>query len=211
STEDGSLTIWLPAELIDADDEFAVIVDGESGNFVVDELDPTADARVLEIELATGAEEVEIVGTSMLGAGAVRNTFSLEIEGQTYDIPYEVTGGTVRDITADPESTTLLVDIESTDDGMLKIWLPTQVIDAEDEYSVVIDGESGNFVVDELDPTADARVLQIEFPNGAQEVEIIGTFLVPEFGVIGAVILAIAVVGVIVATSYRKLPGLRTL
>ncbi|MGI0023636.1 MAG: PEFG-CTERM sorting domain-containing protein, partial [Nitrososphaera sp.] len=118
---------------------------------------------------------------------------------------------TVRDITADPESTTLLVDIESTDDGMLKIWLPTQVIDADDEYSVVIDGESGNFVVDELDPTADARVLQIEFPNGAQEVEIIGTFLVPEFGVIGAVILAIAVVGVIAATSYRNLPGLRTL
>lgn len=211
STEDGSLTIWLPTDLIFADDEFAVIVDGESGNFVVDELTPTADASVLMIEIPTGAQVVEIVGTTMLGGGAVGDTFSLDIAGQTYDIPYEVSGGTVQGMSADPATTTLVVDIDATDDGTLKIWLPTEVIDAEDEFAVAIDGESGNFVVDELDPTADARVLQIEFPNGAQEVEIIGTFLVPEFGVIAAIILAIAIVGVIAATSYRKLPAQRAL
>jgi len=209
STEDGSLTIWLPTDLIFADDEFAVIVDGESGNFVVDELTPTADASVLMIELATGAQVVEIVGTSMLGGGAVGDTFSLDIEGTSYDIQYEVTGGTVSDMSADPGTTTLLVNIETTGDGTLKIWLPTNVINADDEYSVAIDGESNNIVFDELEATDDARVLQIEFPNGAQEVEIIGTFVVPEFGVIAAIILAIAIVGVIAATSYRKLPSQR--
>jgi predicted secreted protein with PEFG-CTERM motif len=201
STSDGNLTIWLPTEAIDTEDEFSVFIDGEFGNFVVDELEPTADARVLYIEFEQGTEEIEIVGTSMAGEEEPEpapNTVPVEIEGESYDIPYEVTGGSVQDISADIESKSLMVAISSSASGTLTVWLPTDVIDAEDEFTVFVDGEAATF--NELERTGDARVLEIEFEEGAEEVEIAGTFIVPEFGSLAILVISIAIVGTIVAT-----------
>src|SRR6185503_20984968 len=93
STSDGNLTLWLPTEAIDAEDEFGVFIDGEFGNFIVDELEPTDDARVLQIAFENGTEAIEIAGTSMLGAEEPeQETVSVEIEGQTQDIPCEISG-----------------------------------------------------------------------------------------------------------------------
>ena len=213
SSADGMLTVWLPTEVIDADDEFSVFVDGEFGNFVVDELEPTADARVLQIELANGAEEIEIVGTFMTGGevpGPEPQTIPVEIAGQSYDIPYEVEGATVQSVSSDIDIKSLTFLITSSADGMLTVWLPTEVIDADDEFSVFVDGEFGNFVVDELEPTADARVLQIELANGAEEIEIVGTFIVPEFGAIAILVASVAIIGTIIATTrFHKFGGLR--
>ncbi|MFY3740847.1 MAG: hypothetical protein HMLIMOIP_001292 [Candidatus Nitrosomirales archaeon] len=211
STSDGNLTIWLPTDVIDAEDEFSVFIDGEFGNFVVDELEPTADSRVLQIEFENGTEEVEIVGTSMVGGEEPEpapQTVSVEIEGQAYDIPYEVTGGTVQQVTADIDSKSLIVTISSNASGTLTVWLPTEVIDADNEFTVFVDGESATFT--EIDSTADARVLEIEFEDGAGEVEIAGTFIVPEFGSLAIMVVSMAIVGTIVATSrFHRFGGLR--
>lgn len=211
SSSDGNLTIWLPTEVIDAEDEFFVFIDDEFGNFVVDELEPTADARVLQIEFPAGAEEIEIVGTSIVGGEEPEptpQTVSVEIEGQTYDIPYEVTGGSVQSVSADIDSKILMLTISSTSNGILTVWLPTEVIDADNEFTVSIDGESATFT--ELDPTADARVLEVEFENGAREIEIAGTFIVPEFGGLTTLVVSMAIVGTIVATRrFHKFGGLR--
>src|SRR5205809_7157574 len=76
-----------------------------------------------------------------------QETFSIEIAGQTYEIPYEITGGSVKSMKADPDTQTLLVAINSTDDGMLTIQLPTDALNATDgEYAVIIDGDGGSFV-----------------------------------------------------------------
>ncbi len=187
STSDGNLTIGLPTEAIDAEDnEFSVFVDGEFRNFVVDELKRTADARVLYIEFENGTEEIEIVGTSMAREEdeepePAPQTFSVEIEDRSYDIPYKVTGGFVQSVSADIESKSLTVSISSNTSGILALWLPTEMIDADDEFSVLIDGQAANFT--ELDSTDDARVLQVEFENGSEEIEIAGTFIVPELAV----------------------------
>jgi len=90
-------------------------------------------------------------------------TATLVIGDQEFDIQYKISGGTLDELAADPALQTLLVTISSTSDGNLTVWLPTEVIDADDEFSVFVDGEFGNFVVDELEPTSDARVLLIEF------------------------------------------------
>jgi len=211
STDDGTLMIEIPTEVLDAeDDEFSVFIDGEGGNSVVDELAPTNGSRVLQIEFPHGAEEIEIVGTSMGQAEppTETETFMLEIQGQTYEIEYEITGGSVEDMNADPATKTLLVTINSTSDGMLTIVLPTAVIDAEDEFSVMID--DGNAAADETDTTDEARTLSIEFLEGSSEIEIIGTFIVPEFGVISAIMLAGGIGAVLVAGwKYSKSRGLR--
>jgi hypothetical protein len=211
STSDGILTIWLPSEVIDAeDDEFSVFIDGEFGNSPVDELDPADGARVLQIEFEAGAEEIEIVGTSMVGGEEPEpepETVSVEIDGQEYDIQYEVTGASIQSVSADIPSTSLTVLILSNSSGMLTVWLPTDVIDAETEFTVFVDGEAAS--VTELDPADGARVLQIEFEAGAEEIEIVGTSIVPEFGPLAILVIAIATIGTILATSrFRRFGGL---
>lgn len=209
STSDGNLTIWLPTEAIDSDEDFSVFIDDEFGNFVVDELEPTADARVLQIEFEQGAQEIEIVSTSMVGSEEPeQETISVEIEGQEYDIPFEVSGATLQSVDADVASKSLLFTISSNASGTLTLWLPTEVIDADDDFSVLIDGASANFT--ELSPTADARVLEIEFDEGAQEIEIMGTMIVPEFGSLVLIVASISIVGVIVATKrFHRFGGLK--
>ncbi len=210
STSDGNLTIWLPTEVIDSDEDFSVFIDDTFGHFVVDELDPTADARVLRIEFENGAQEIEIVGTSMAGGEEPEQEMaSVEIEGQSYDIPFEVTGGSLQSVDADVESKSLLFTISSNASGVLTLWLPTEVIDADEDFSVFIDGASANFT--ELAPTANARVLEIEFDEGAQEIEIMGTTIVPEFGSLALIVASISIVGVILATKrVHRFGGLRT-
>ncbi|HEY7734065.1 MAG TPA: CHRD domain-containing protein [Nitrososphaera sp.] len=210
STSDGNLTIWLPTEVIDADNDFSVFIDDEFGNFIVDELEPTPDARVLQIEFEQGAQEIEIVGTSMVGGEEPeQETISVEIEGQTYDIPFEVKGGTLQSVDADVESKSLLFTISSNTSGALTVWLPTEVIDADNDFSVFIDGASANFT--EMAPSANARILEIEFDEGAEEIEIMGTTIVPEFGSLALIVASISIVGVIIASKrFHRFGGLRT-
>jgi hypothetical protein len=210
STDDGTLTIEIPTEVLNATDgEFSVFIDGEGGNFVVDELEPKDGSRVLQIEFPNGAEEIEIVGTPMGQGQQPTEPFSLEIAGKTYKIPYEITGGSVKSMSADPVTKTLLVTINSTSDGVLTIQLPKDVMDADDEFSVVMDGEA-NATVDERETTGEARTLSIEFSQGSSEIEIMGTYMVPEFGVISAIALASGVVAVLIASwKYSKFRGLQ--
>ena len=49
------------------------------------------------------------------------------------------------------------------------------------------------------------RTLTIAFPVGAEEIEIIGTFVVPEFGTIAAMILAVAIISIIAVSAKSKL------
>ena len=136
------------------------------------------------------------------------STIPLVIDDQEFDIQYMISGATLDEVTADTEFQTLLFTVTSSADGMLTVWLPNDVIDADDEFSVFVDGGAATFT--ELEPTADARVLQIEFAEGAEEIEIAGTFIVPEFGAIAMLVASIAIVGAIIASArFLKFRGLR--
>jgi predicted secreted protein with PEFG-CTERM motif len=140
--------------------------------------------------------------------GESDQTATLVIADQEFDIQYKITGATLDELTADPGLATLLVTISSTSDGIITIWLPTEVIDADNEFTVFVDGESATFT--ELNPTADARVLEIEFEEGAEEVGIAGTSIVPEFGSLALLVVSVAIIGAIVATRrFHNFGGLR--
>ena len=53
--------------------------------------------------------------------------------------------------------------------------------------------------------TPDSWTLRIPFYNGSEVIEIIGTFVVPEFGTIAAIILAVAITSIIVLSAKTKL------
>ena len=123
-------------------------------------------------------------------------------------IGYEITGGQLLSITPDVDANSLIVGIDATSDGSLTLTIPRSVADAlletgeDDEFFVLIDGEEVDF---SEDASSTDRTLTIAFQAGAEEIEIIGTFVVPEFGTIAAMILAVAIVSIIAVSAKSRL------
>ena len=131
---------------------------------------------------------------------------TVKVDRTNFVLSYTITGGSVLSVTPDDEANSLIIAIRTTSDGQLTITLPRDLIDAkingqDDDFFVLIDGEEVEF---EETTTAGDRTLTIAFPNGAEEIEIIGTFVVPEFGTIAALILAIAIISIIVVSTKTK-------
>jgi len=72
----------------------------------------------------------------------------------------------------------------------------------DDEFFVLVDGEEVDF--EEITTSTD-RTLTIEFSAGAEQIEIIGTFVIPEFGTIAAMILAVAIISIIAISAKSRL------
>jgi len=131
----------------------------------------------------------------------------IHVEGTDFDVFYSITGGKVLGIIADIEAKSLIVSIQTTSDGTLIITLPRELIDAkingnDDSFFVLIDGEEVEF---EEKTTSKDRTLTIHFQDGAEEIEIIGTFIVPEFGAIAALVLAVAIISIIAVSAKTRL------
>ncbi|MDH3311580.1 MAG: PEFG-CTERM sorting domain-containing protein [Nitrosopumilus sp.] len=132
---------------------------------------------------------------------------TVAVEGSSDLIRYTITGGKLLSIMPDVEANSLIVSIDATNDGSLTLTIPRSVLDAtmnneDDDFFVLIDGEEVDF--DET-TSATNRVLTIAFPAGAEEIEIIGTFVVPEFGTIAAMILAVAIISIIAVSAKSRL------
>lgn len=143
------------------------------------------------------------------GSKGIQNTFP--VDGTNYTLPYSITNGKVIDIKADTQSKSLIVTIQTTGDGTLTLTMPRALIDAkktdgtDDKYFVLNDDQE-NDAFQETGTTSTDRTLSIPFTDGTTKIEIIGTVVVPEFGPIAALVLAIAVISII-AVSART--GLR--
>jgi predicted secreted protein with PEFG-CTERM motif len=142
-------------------------------------------------------------------------TIMAEIGGEEHPIQYKISGGTLQSIVGDVELSTLTATISSTADGVLTLRLPRETIQAltvanqptggdDVDYEVFVDTIPATDV-DEVATSSTTRELSIPFEAGAEEIEIVGTWIIPEFGAIAAIVLAVAIVGIIVATArYGK-------
>jgi len=133
---------------------------------------------------------------------------TVSIQGSVDLIGYEITGGKLLSIMPDVDSNSLIISIDATDDGSLTITIPRSVLDAvfengdEDDFFVLVDGEEVDF--DETVSSTD-RILTIAFSAGSEEIEIIGTFVIPEFGTIAMMILAVAIISIIAISAKSRL------
>ena len=62
-------------------------------------------------------------------------------------------------------------------------------------------GQDSTPDVTEVETSNDSRTLLIEFPAGTDLIEIQGTTVVPEFGTIAALVMAVAIITLIAATA----------
>jgi predicted secreted protein with PEFG-CTERM motif len=121
--------------------------------------------------------------------------FDLTVEGQTHPIEYMITGGSVENMTIHGENQTLGVTINSMSNGTLALRLPTEVINSQ-----TAEGEDADFAAF-IDNAEDTRTILIGFPAGTGSIDVIGTSVIPEFSTIAVVVLAVAIIGIIIATA----------
>ncbi len=131
----------------------------------------------------------------------------IAVTGTDFMVSYKITGGKLVSITPDVEAHSLTIAITASQDGSLVITLPRALIDAkmgdqDDTFFVLVDGEEVDF---EETTTSTDRTLTIQFPAGAEEIEIIGTVVVPEFGTIAVMILAVAIISIIAVSAKSRL------
>jgi len=69
-------------------------------------------------------------------------------------------------------------------------------------FVVLVDGEETDF---QEWPTAAQRKLEIPFTHGATTIEIIGTEVIPEFGTIAGLVLAVALISIIAVSAKTRL------
>jgi len=128
----------------------------------------------------------------------------------TFDIDYTVRGATVKEMIVDSEIFALIVLLKTDDDGTITLELPRESIDAkktdglDDKYIVLIDGAEVPYR--EVSTNADSRTITIEFEEGDSDIEIIGTFVVPEFGNIVMIILFIGIFSTILLSTRYRIP-----
>ena len=132
---------------------------------------------------------------------------TVSVQGSVDLIGYEITGGKLLSIMPDVDANSLLISIDATDDGSLTLTIPRSVLDAtfngeDDDFFVLVDDEEVDF--DEITSSTD-RTLTIPFSAGSELIEIIGTFVIPEFGTIAALILAVAIISIIAISAKSRL------
>ena len=110
------------------------------------------------------------------------------------------TSGVIHHIAGNSDDDTLVVHLfGADDDGELKITLNRDIITPFDDgsYFVLINSEEVEF--EQMGNT-----LHIDYVAGTEKIEIVGSHVVPEFGTIAMIVLAVAIISIIVITAKTK-------
>jgi len=144
---------------------------------------------------------------------AIETTDVFEVDAGnygTFDVNYTIRGATVKSMIIDPQVFALIATVETKDDGYIILDLPRESIDAkkndstDDSFIILIDGVEVPYK--EINTDADSRTITIEFEQGDSDIEVIGTFVVPEFGSIAMLILIVGIVSIILLSSKYRIP-----
>ena len=160
----------------------------------------------ISVELTNAIETSEtgevVTGQAVTGqvvAGISEESFYKLSPGQ---IEYDITCSTTSpSFIPNADDSTLDVYIDATDDGILTITLHEELIKPFDDgtfFVLVNNEEIQDFV-------QDGNTLTIPCKVGDEKISIIGSWAIPEFGVIAAMILAVAIVSIIVVTAKTRL------
>jgi len=145
---------------------------------------------------------VNLVGGVEAGSMAGHEEHHEEVHDLASEVDYSISGGHVEGVTANVNGNSLVVAIHDAEDGgELTITLPSDVITPFNDgtFFVLVNDEESD------DASQDGNTITVPFDADATTVEIIGTHVVPEFGTIAAIILAVAITSIIAISAKTKL------
>lgn len=128
--------------------------------------------------------------------------YALEIDEHNYSISYVVNANVVA-MEIDPESTSLLIGLDNTYDSRFFIGLEHELINAQNnEFIILVDGQEADY---EITSDSDSSTFAFFVSTGTEEVEIIGTRVIPEFP-IGAIFGFAVMISTIMIFAKIKAP-----
>jgi len=143
-----------------------------------------------------------ILITSINFVYASQGNYLLEIDEHSYNLAYSFEGDVIA-MAIDQELNSLLIGIENTRDSPFEITLPNEMINAENnEFAVLVNGVDTDYQL-----FTDNSGLKIQFfvPTNTEEIEIVGTHVIPEFPLGIFSILGIFFVLLIIMTKNTKI------
>jgi len=160
-------------------------------------------------KITTSIELTDVIEASETGT-AVTGTAETAVTGTSGESLYELGAGQIEyDVTCDAtpgffanaDDDSIIIYLDPTEDGKITITLHEELIKPF---------EDGTFVVivnnqEMQDFTQDGNTLTIPCMVGTEKIEIHGSWAIPEFGVIAAMILAVAIVSIIVISAKTRL------
>lgn len=182
---------------------FCTIYPWMNGSITINEITNARD-KGMEKEEEAGTEISNIENKTEV----IPTKFVMNVDDRKIASNYNITeGSNILDIYPEPESNALVVKMNATEQGTLSINLPREVIDAkigntDDYFYVLVDEEEMDF--DEI-ATPTNRTISVWFSENTDEIEIIGTFVIPEFGTIAMMILTVAIISIVAISAKSKL------
>lgn len=147
----------------------------------------------VQVDLVGGIQQPTIPGSA--DNGCTENDLVIM---KSMCVPYTIEGGTVTSAEVNMEDMSLVISIDATDSGILTLTPASSVIDGI--FMVLLDNEESNDYMMSEDGT-----ITIPFEPGTNIIEIIGTYVIPEFGTIAVMILAAAIVSIIAISARSRL------
>ena len=165
----------------------------------------------IQVNYGENSTQVEFEYGGMMSAG-VQTTpeFAMEqnenlsqsIMIEDHSLDYELTCAEIQSMTPDTEMKSMIIAIKTDCDGELTTTLPKDVIDTDENgFFVLVDGDETNHKASSV---GEFWTLTIPFSYGSEEIEIIGTFVIPEFGTIAALILVVAISSILIISAKNK-------
>jgi len=132
----------------------------------------------------------------------------------TFDVGYTIRGGEVSKINMNMDRYSLLVETTVNSNGNLILKLPRESFDAQSDgkdntFIILISKENNeprDFIqvqYEEVATSSDYRTIRIPLEEDDKWVEVIGTYVIPEFGSIVIIILVVAVSSAIIISKSR--------
>ena len=130
--------------------------------------------------------------------GTVEVPEELDISNMVY---VEMTTGQVTNIIAKTTEDSLVINLETTEDGVLSFTTSDFLIRpfSDGGFFVLVDGEEIDSV------TYENKILTIPYTANTEKIEVYGSYVIPEFGTIAMIVLAVAVVSIIILSRKNSI------
>jgi predicted secreted protein with PEFG-CTERM motif len=130
---------------------------------------------------------------------------TVSYNGASFLIEYEM-AGSISGIEVDEEARAVSLLLDSVSGGETLIKIPRSLIDAIDNNFVVMVTASPQTEIDYeiVASTPDYFTLKATLPENAVRLTIVGSHVIPEFGMISILILVVSIVGIVIILKTQK-------
>ena len=146
----------------------------------------------------TGTAET---GTAVTGTAVTGTAEEILYKLSPGQIVYDITCNATPAFYANADDDSIVIYLDPTDDGILTVTLHEELIKPFEDGTFVVIADNQEM----QDFTQIGNTLTIPCVAGTEKIEIHGSWAIPEFGVIAAMILAVAIISIIVVTAKTKL------